>query len=70
MTIIICMLCVGASVEIFSDEERNFKGLFFQDPQMKEAFRAYPELVCIDATYKLLDLGLPVYLMLVEDSNS
>ena len=36
---------------------------------MKAAFHAYPELVCIDATYKLLDLGLPTYLMLVEDSN-
>ena len=36
---------------------------------MKEAFQAYPELVCIDATYKLLELGLPTYLMLCEDSN-
>ena len=26
-------------------------------------------LSCIDATYKLLELGLPVYLMLCEDSN-
>lgn len=36
---------------------------------MMETFCAYPELVCLDATYKLLDLRLPVYLMLVEDSN-
>lgn len=36
---------------------------------MKAAFEAYPELVCIDATYKLLDLELSTYLMLVEDSN-
>lgn len=36
---------------------------------MLEAFEAYPELVCIDATYKLLELRLPVYLMLCEDSN-
>ena len=28
-----------------------------------------PELLCLDATYKLLDLRLPIYLMLVEDSN-
>lgn len=60
---------LGASVEIYSDKDKNFKGLFFQDQQMKEAFQAYPELVCIDATYKLLELGLPVYLMLCEDSN-
>lgn len=36
---------------------------------MKNAFQAYPELLCLDATYKLLELGLPVYLMLCEDSN-
>ena len=36
---------------------------------MVEAFQAYPELLCIDATYKLLKLGLPVYLLLCEDSN-
>ena len=36
---------------------------------MKEAFQAYSELVCIDATYKLLKLVLPTYLTLCEDSN-
>ena len=36
---------------------------------MKQIFRAYPELVCIDSTYKLLELRFPVYIMLVEDGN-
>ena len=36
---------------------------------MGKAFEAYPELVCLDATYKLLNLRLPVFLMLCEDSN-
>ena len=54
---------------MFSDEDSNFKGLYFQDRQMVEVFQAYPELLCIDATYKLLNLGLPVYLFLCEDSN-
>ena len=53
----------------YSDKEKNFKGIFFQDKLMKEAFQAFPELACIDATYKLLELGLPTYLMLCEDSN-
>lgn len=52
-----------------SDEERNFKGLFFQDESMLNTFHAYPEIIFIDATYKLLELGLPTYLMLCEDSN-
>ena len=34
---------------------------------MLEVFQAYPELVCIDAMYKLLKLGLPAYLMLCVD---
>ena len=33
---------LGASVDVYSDEARNFKGMFFQDNQMKDAFRAYP----------------------------
>ena len=36
---------------------------------MKNMFKAYPELLCLDATYKLLELGLLVYIMLSEDSN-
>ena len=45
------------------------KGIFFQDQAMNDAFQAYPEIFCIDATYKLLELRLLVYLMLCEDSN-
>ena len=54
---------------MFSDDDNSFLGLFFQDKQMCDVFDAYPELLCVDATYKLLDLRLPVYLMLCEDSN-
>lgn len=36
---------------------------------MLDTFHAYPEIIFIDATYKLLELGLPTYLMLCEDSN-
>ena len=36
---------------------------------MKTTFSAYPELLCLDATYKLLELGLPVYLMLNGQSE-
>lgn len=43
--------------------------MFFQDQEMKQAFAAYPELVCVDTTYKLLELRFPVYVMLIEDGN-
>lgn len=47
---------IGASVEIYSEDE-CFKGMFFQDLKMKQAFHAHPELILIDATCnKLLQL--------------
>lgn len=30
---------------------------------------AYPEFICIDATYKLLNIGAPLYIILNEDGN-
>ena len=36
---------------------------------MRETFTAFPEILFLDATYKLLDLQFPVYLFVCEDSN-
>lgn len=47
----------------------TFCGLFFQDQSMVDTFKAYPEMLFVDATYKLLDLGIPVFLFLCKDSN-
>ena len=35
---------------------------------MKRCLKNYPEIFFLDATYKLLEIRLPVYLFLVEDS--
>ena len=51
------------------DEENNLKGIFFQDQEMRKVFSAYPEILFIDATYKLLELRFPLYIMLVENGN-
>lgn len=60
---------IDAFVDVLSDDEKNFKGLFFQDTSMKQSFTSYSKIVFIDATYKLLEIGVPIYLMLCEDSN-
>ena len=60
-------LITGEDVEILCDEDNTFKGILFQDKQMLDAFQAYPEIVFINATYKLLELGLPTYIMLCEE---
>jgi zinc finger SWIM domain-containing protein 3 len=58
-----------AVVEIAIDEENNFKSLLFQDGYMKRAYDKYPELLLVDATYKLLNLRMPVYILMVVDGH-
>lgn len=58
-----------AVVEIAIDEENNFKSLLFQDRYMKIAYDKYPELLFVDATYKLLGLRMPVYILMVVDRH-
>ena len=60
---------IGACVEVITSDSNVLKGIYFQDQEMKDIFAAYPEFVCIDATYKLLELRFPVYILLVEDGN-
>ena len=59
----------SCTVDISTDAEEIFCGLFIQDEQMRQLFAAYPEIIFLDATYKLLELQFPVYLFVVEDSN-
>ena len=59
----------GSTVEVFTDTEGVFSGLMFQDNLMKSVFSSYPEVLLVDATYKLTDLKMPVYLMLCIDGN-
>lgn len=49
-------------------EGDEFRGLFFQNNIMKKNFAAFPEIVFLDGTYKLLNFNGVVYLFLVEDS--
>lgn len=50
-------------------EDKMFSGLLFQDALMKTTFAAYPEVLMVDATYKLNEFRMPLYLMIVVDSN-
>ncbi|XP_065671008.1 uncharacterized protein LOC136089204 [Hydra vulgaris] len=34
---------------------------------MHSAYNAFPEFLCMDATYKFLEIRLPVYILLCED---
>ena len=62
------LLHTGVTVEIIA-EDNKFKALFYQDAEMHLVYQAYPELIMVDATYKLLNLRLPLYLLLCIDGN-
>eukprot|EP00118_Oscarella_pearsei_P022378 m.257442 g.257442 ORF g.257442 m.257442 type:complete len:174 (+) comp40409_c0_seq24:221-742(+) len=43
--------------------------IFFQTKETREIFHAYPEIILIDATYKLNDVGMPLFVLTVIDGN-
>ena len=56
-------------MEVLINDNNVLCGLYFQDKEMKQVFAAYPELLCMDATYKLVNLRFPFYILLAEDGN-
>ena len=44
-------------------------GLLFQDSIMKSVFNSYPEVILVDANYKLNNLRIPLYLIMCIDGN-
>ena len=54
---------------MFTEDDKTFTGIFFQDQLMKLNFDAYPEVLMVDATYELNELRMSLYLLLVVDSN-
>ena len=62
----------GAFVKLQTDnkmENPELTGLFYQDERMRQVFAEYPEFLCVDATYKVNDLRMPLYLIIVENGN-
>jgi zinc finger SWIM domain-containing protein 3 len=57
------------TLEILKDETNLLTGIFFQDPQMQAFFEKFPEVLFIDATYKLNDLRLPLFVLMCVDGN-
>ena len=45
------------------------QAIYFQTVEMKSMFMSYPEVLFIDATYKLNDLRMPLYVLMATDGN-
>ena len=43
--------------------------IYFQTAEMKSMFMSYPEVLFVDATYKLNDLQMPLYVLMAIDGN-
>ena len=63
------MFLLGSTVDVFVSDDNVFTGLFYQDKLMKFNFQSYPEVLMVDSTYKLNDLRMPLYLMMIVDGN-
>ncbi|KAH7962502.1 hypothetical protein HPB52_016536 [Rhipicephalus sanguineus] len=59
----------NCTVRVLADESNDLKAIFFQDEGMKRSFSNYPEIIFIDATYKLLETRMSCFLIVVEDGN-
>ena len=60
---------VGATAQAVVDDENQLLGIYYQDKAMKDAYDSFPEMIFIDATYKVNELKMPLYVMLGEDGN-
>ena len=63
------MSVLGSVMEVFHDTEGTFTGLFFQDTQIRNMYKSFPEVVMADTTYKLTDLWMSLFLMFGIDGN-
>ena len=64
-----CVIPTGSVVEVFVDTNDVLNGIYYQDEHMQDVYSKYPEILFIDATHKLNDLRMPLYVLLVEDGN-
>lgn len=57
----------GATIKVVTDEQQWVYSVHFQDNRMKKLFEMYPEVILIDATYKLNNRRMPLFVVLVID---
>jgi len=54
----------GVTLEILKNNNNELKAIFYQDDEMKRIFALCPEVLFVDAIYKVNDLRLPLYVFL------
>lgn len=58
----------GAVVRIVTEND-SCEGIYFQEPEMKEVFAEYPEMIFCDATYCVNDRNMPLQVLMCVDGE-
>lgn len=64
-----CKENYGAKVILITDEHKELQILFLQTPHMQQAFKSFPEVVLLDATYRTNKLHMPLFVLVVQDGS-
>ena len=56
--------------ELVLEQSNELVAIAYQDVKMRRLQSRFPELLLLDATYKLIDLRMPLYALMVVDGNS
>lgn len=59
----------GACVKVVHDTGKALQGIFFQDGRMQSIFKAFPEILLFDGTYRLNNRRMPLVTLLAIDGN-
>ncbi|XP_028330689.1 uncharacterized protein LOC114480607 [Gouania willdenowi] len=59
----------GSVTEVVLGTNHVLQGIYYQDHKMQQIQRAFPELMLIDAAYKLNDFRMALYVLMSVDGN-
>ena len=59
----------GSSCHVITTDDTVVHGILYQDKEMKDMFQSFPEVLFVDATYRINNLQMALYVLLVEDGN-
>lgn len=59
----------NSRVKVAVNENNELLGILFQDERMAMLYNKYPELLLVDATYKLNNRRIPLFILVVVDGN-
>jgi hypothetical protein len=55
-------------VDLQTGDQDRVQGFFFQDQQMRRWFELFPEVLLLNGTYKLQNIGCCIYVICIENS--